>query len=193
MKKLLFVLITLSIFMSACSNKEVKEEKRELTPIANKTYKDYPDWVLQPDYENGVAAVGQAKIGSAGLAFAKQEALAVARGELARIIEVQVDDMFKSYVNSVGLGGEDGVEKVSTSISKQVASVSLKGSEQKDLWISKDNEIFILVGISYENLKKETLNTVKTTLNNDEALWQEFKAKKAQDELESAVNNKFKK
>jgi hypothetical protein len=64
MKKLLFVLITLSIFMSACSNKEVKEEKRELTPIANKTYKDYPDWVLQPDYENGIAAVGQAKIGS---------------------------------------------------------------------------------------------------------------------------------
>ncbi len=187
MKKLLFVLITLSIFMSACSNKEVKEEKRELTPIANKTYKDYPDWVLQPDYENGIAAVGQAK------AFAKQEALAVARGELARIIEVQVDDMFKSYVNSVGLGGEDGVEKVSTSISKQVASVSLKGSEQKDLWISKDNEIFILVGISYENLKKETLNTVKTTLNTDEALWQEFKAKQAQDELEAAVNNKFKK
>lgn len=193
MRKIGLVMVILSLFLVACKNKEVKEEKRKLVPIENKSYKDYPNWVLQPDYANGIAAVGQAKIGAAGLAFAKQEAMAIARGELARIIEVQVDDMFKSYVNSVGIAGQDGIEKVSTSISKQVASVSLSGSEQKDLWISKDNEIFVLVGISYENLKKESLNAVKTTLANDEALWQEFKAQKAQQELEAAVNNKFKK
>lgn len=191
MKKLGLILMILSLFLVSCKNKEVKEEKRELTPIENKTYKEYPNWVLQPDYENGISAVGQAKVGAAGLAFAKQEAMAVARGELARIIQVQVDDMFKSYVNTVGLAGQDGIEKVSTSISKQVASVSMSGSVQKDLWISKDNEIFILVGISYEDLKKETLNTIKTTLNNDQALWQEFKSQKAQQELEAAVNNKF--
>lgn len=191
MKKLGLILMILSLFLVSCKNKEVKEEKRELTPIENKTYKEYPNWVLQPNYENGISAVGQAKVGAAGLAFAKQEAMAVARGELARIIQVQVDDMFKSYVNTVGLAGQDGIEKVSTSISKQVASVSMSGSVQKDLWISKDNEIFILVGISYEDLKKETLNTIKTTLNNDQALWQEFKSQKAQQELEAAVNNKF--
>lgn len=192
MKKVMLILMSITLFIVGCSNKEIKEEKRELTTIENKTFKEYPKWVLQPDYANGIGAVGQSKIGTAGMAFAKQEALAMARGELARMVEVQVDDMFKSYVNSVGLSGELGVEKVSTSVSKQVASVSLKGSEQKDLWISKDNEIFVLVGISYDNLKKDTIATVNSTLQNDEALWQEFKAKKAQDELEAAVNNKFK-
>ncbi len=193
MKKILFLVLSISLLFVSCKNKEAKEEQRELTPIEAKVYKDYPEWVFQPDYKGGIAAVGQSKIGAAGLSFARQEALAMARSELARMIEVKVDDMFKTYVNSVGVSGELGVEKVSTAVSRQVASVSLKGSKQIDTWINKDNtEIFVLVAVSNDDLKRETLTTVKSTLGSDEALWQEFKAKKAQDELEAAVNKTFK-
>lgn len=193
MKKTLLTLSLLTLFLVGCGNKEVKEEKQKVTPVETKAYKDYPDWVFQPDYKGGIAAVGQAKVGQAGLAFARQEALAMARGELSRMIEVQVDDMFKNYVNSVGVGGQDGVEKVSTSISRQVSSVAIQGSKQVNYWMNKEGtEVYVLVAVANDDLKKQTLDTVKTTLGNDQALWQEFKSQKAQDELDAAVNKKFK-
>ena len=193
MKKTLLTLSLLTLFLVGCGNKEVKEEKQKVTPVETKAYKDYPDWVFQPDYKGGIAAVGQAKVGQAGLAFARQEALAMARGELSRMIEVQVDDMFKNYVNSVGVGGQDGVEKVSTSISRQVSSVAIQGSKQVNYWMNKEGtEVYVLVAVANDDLKKQTLDTVKTTLGNDKALWQEFKSQKAQDELDAAVNKKFK-
>lgn len=193
MKRILLLLTMVTLLLVGCSNKEKKEEKRDLTPIETKAYKDVPSWVFQPDYKGGIAAVGQAKVGAAGMSFARQEALAMARGELSRMIEVQVDDMFTSYVNSVGVSGEYGVEKVSTAVSKQVASVSIKGSKQVDFWMNKEGtEVYVLVAVSNEDVKRETLTTVKSTLGSDQALWQEFKAKKAQDELEAAVDKKFK-
>ena len=73
-KKLVILMIALGI-LSACSNKEPKEEKREITPIKSAQYKKLPDWVLQPEYSKGIAAIGQAKIGQAGLSFAKQKLL----------------------------------------------------------------------------------------------------------------------
>ena len=159
MKKTLLTLSLLSLFLIGCGNKEVKEEKQKVTPVEAKVYKDYPDWVFQPDYKGGIAAVGQAKIGQAGLAFAKQEALANGRSELARMIEIQVDDMFKNYVNAVGVGGQDGVEKVTTSVTKQVSSVAIKGSKQVNFWINKENtEVFVLVAVSNEDLKRQTLD-----------------------------------
>ena len=124
-KKLVILMIALGI-LSACSNKEPKEEKREITPIKSAQYKKLPDWVLQPEYSKGIAAGGQAKRGQAGLSFAKTEALANARNELARQIGVQVDNMFTSYVNTTGIGTNQTLEKVATDVSKQVASVSLK-------------------------------------------------------------------
>lgn len=193
MKKSLLTLSLLVLFLIGCGNKEVKEEKQKVTPIETKAYKDYPDWVFQPDYKGGIAAVGQATVGQAGLAFARQEALAMGRAELARMIQVQVDDMFKNYVNSVGVGGQDGVEKVTTSVSKQVASVAIQGSKQVNYWMNKEGtEIYVLVAVSNDDLKKQTLDVAKSTLGSDQAAWQEFKSKKAQDELEAAVDKKFK-
>ena len=133
-----------------------QEEKREITPIKNAEFKNLPDWVLQPSYSKGIAAVGEAKIGEAGLAFAKTEALANARNELARQIQVEVDNMFTSYTNVVGAGDNQLVEKVATDVSKQVASVSLKGSKQLNIWISEKNEIYVLVGVDNSVLNEQT-------------------------------------
>ncbi len=185
-KKLLILSILLSILVG-CSNNETKEEKREITPIKNAEFKNLPDWVLQPSYSKGIAAVGEAKIGEAGLAFAKTEALANARNELARQIQVEVDNMFTSYTNVVGAGDSQSVEKIATDVSKQVASVSLKGSKQLNIWISEKNEVYVLVGVDNSVLNEQT----KAALNS-KAFYQEFNAKNAQEELSQEVDKKFK-
>ena len=152
----------------------------------------YPNWVMNPTVEDGISAVGSAKMGAAGLSFARTEATANARDGLARQLEIKVNNMFKSYTNSVGVGGQDGVDKVATNVSKQVASKVLTNSKQINMWISPEKEVYILVAIKKEDTVapiKETIN--KTTMQNDKALWQEFKSQKSQDELDASINNMF--
>ena len=187
MKKRLALLSVLLLLAAGCSTNETKEEKREVTPIKNDEFKNLPDWILQPTYSKGIAAVGEAKIGAAGLAFAKTEALANARNELARQIQVEVDNMFTSYTNVVGTGDSQSVEKVASEVSKQIASVSLKGSKQLNIWISEKNEVYVLVGVDNSVLNEQTKVAIS-----DKALYQEFKAKNAQEELAQEVDKKFK-
>ena len=95
--------------------------------------------------------------------------------------------MFTSYTNVVGTGDSQSVEKVATDVSKQVASVSLKGSKQLNIWISEKNEVYVLVGVDNSVLNEQTKAAIS-----DKALYQEFKAKNAQEELSQEVDKKFK-
>jgi hypothetical protein len=192
MKKLSLVLALIAIFaFGACTGSQEKAEpvveKEVVDPMAG-----YPAWILDPNVEDGLGAVGSAYIGAAGVQFARQEALANARDELARQVSVKVQNMFKSYTNSIGLGGRDGVEKVATNVSKQVANQTLKGSRQKELWISPDKELFVQVIIPNEILKEEAKAVIENETpvgTSDRALWQEFKAKNAQAELDAAIDS----
>jgi hypothetical protein len=192
MKKISILLALLALVaFGACSGSQKKTEpmveQEVVDPMAG-----YPAWILDPNVEDGLGSVGSAFIGAAGMQFARQEALANARDELARQVSVKVQNMFKSYTNSIGLGGRDGVEKVATNVSKQVSNQTLKGSRQKELWISPDKELFVQVVIPNEILEDEARKAVESQTpigTSDRALWQEFKAKNAQAELDSAIDS----
>lgn len=185
MKKILILLAILSLVaITGCSSAEKKSDGGQQT---SGELSKFPAWVINPSYEDALAAVGSAKIGKAGMSFARQQAMANARDQLALSVEVKVNTMFKSYVNSVGLGGEDGVDAIATSVSKQVASQTIRGSIQKEMAVI-DNELYVLVVIDNSKLKEETIKTVNTSMENERALWQEFKADQGQKELEAAVN-----
>lgn len=182
MKKVQILLVVmLLVVASACSN----NEKKVNGPMAQ-----YPSWVMSPKTSDGIAAVGSAKIGPAGMSFARQEAMAQARDELARQMQVKVNNMFKSYTSAVGLAGADGVDKVATNISKQIASETLVGSEQENSWISPEKELFLLVTISSESLKngaKKAINNKVPTTANERALWQQFKSEQGQAALDAEI------
>jgi hypothetical protein len=50
-----------------------------------------------------------------------------------------------------------------------------------------DGTIFVLVGLDETALRKDTENAVKTSMNNDQAAWQQFKAQKGQDEMANDI------
>ncbi|OQY10829.1 MAG: hypothetical protein B6I28_00115 [Fusobacteriia bacterium 4572_132] len=190
MKKNVGVVVLGGILLSTlggCGSAPVQQNVVQEQPQSQ-----YPSWVMNPAVEDGIAAVGSAKMGAAGLSFARTEAMANARDELARQLEIKVNNMFKSYTSSVGVGGQDGVDKVATNVSKQVASKVLTNSKQIDMWISPEKEVYILVAIKKEDTVAPIKETVNSTMQNDKALWQEFKSQKAQDELDASVNNMFK-
>ena len=150
---------------------------------------DAPSWVLDGggSIEGGSAAVGSARIGNAGMNFARTEALANARDELARQLSLKVKNMVKNFTQTTGIGDDETVDKVSSQVSKQVANQTLNGSKQKDTWISPSSNLYVLVVIDSSSLKNAIKNSVKTSFKNEQALWQQFQAKKGHDELDKEI------
>jgi ribosomal protein S20 len=188
MKSLLtkvFMIAIASVMIAGCGGKEA-------TPTGmGDEFANAPEWVLNPVVDGKLAAVGSAKIGAAGLQFARTEAAANGRDELARTISVKVNNLVKNFTQVTGVGDDQVAEKVSSQVSKQVASQVLNGSTQRGLWKSPSNELFLLMVLDSEAVKTAVKNNVQTSYKNDKALWQQFQAQKANQELDKEVEKAF--
>lgn len=185
MKKLLLLLVAL--FMVGCSNSKTIANQTVSQPNTQNAYSAQPEWILMPEVEGATAAVGSAKIGKAGLQFARTQALLSARAELARTIEIKVKDLTKSYTNVVGVGENEAVEAVATNVSKSVASQTLKGSKQMNVYISPSNELFVLVAVPNSDLKQDIKSNLINELQSEAKLYQEFKADQGFKELDAEI------
>lgn len=136
-KKVVLMLEILTIFpmiIIGCgtAKKEIKETKVQEQGLTQE-FANAPKWVLDSSAEKGLGAVGSAKAGKAGMQFARTEALANGRDELARMISVKVSNMIKSFSQVTGVEDDQAIDKVSSQVSKQITSEVLSGSRQKDM------------------------------------------------------------
>lgn len=184
MKKLL--LLGIAIFIMGCSNNSTQNVAQS-TQISKGGNTGLPQWVLMPEVEGATAAVGSAKIGKAGIQFARNQALLAARAELARTVEIKVKDLTKNYTNVVGVGDQETVEMVASNVSKSVANQSLKGSKQMDIFISPTNELYVLVAVPNAELKEEIKSDFINELQSEAKLYQEFKADQGFKELDAEI------
>ena len=156
---------------------------------------DAPSWVCDggATMEGGLFAVGSAAPNPLGIGFQRTEATAAARDALARQISVKVKNMFKQFQATTGIGDAQTAEKATQNVSKQVAAQTLAGSKVMKTWISpKTRTMYVLVGMpDPKAVQQQVKQAVKTTFKNDQALWQEFKAKKADEALDAAVDKEF--
>ena len=184
-KSFLIGIVSIALLVG-CSSKKPQPIEEKCVIDGSKA----PTWVCNggSDLKGGVFAVGSAEKSPLGFNFQREEAMAAARDALAREIEVKVKNMFKTYLSSTGVKENQTAERVVTNVSKQISKQVLRNSKLLKTWISKNGTMYVLVGIDKNSLK----NNIKTTFKNDEALWQEFKAKKAQEELEYQIDKEFK-
>jgi len=194
MKKILFSSAIIAAMMfTGCgtSNKSISLPKKAMQCQIEGA--NAPLWVCSggENMTGGVFAVASAQKTPLGINFQRQEAMAAARDEIARQISLKVKNMFKSYMSSTGVGNAQTAERVATSVSKQLSYQVLQGSKLLKTWISPKGTMFVLVGMK-KSIKKALKEATKTTFKNNQALWQEFKAKKAQEELDAEINKEFK-
>lgn len=150
----------------------------------NDEFKDAPAWVLMPVVEGSVSSVGSAaKNAGNDISFQRNEAMADARDNIARQIEVSVGNMFKSFKSSTGAGKDGTFDKAVESVSKQIANQTLRGTVQKGVWISRSGTMYVLVAIDTKSVIAAANENAKTSFKNDEAMYQKFLAQKAQEEL----------
>jgi len=186
--KLALSALSVLLLLSGCSSK-----KPEPTFTCQIDGTQAPDWVCNgaANMKDGIYAVGSAPKSPLGFSFQREEAMAVARDEIARKLNLKVKNLLKRYYSSTGTVDNQTAERVVTSVSKQLTKQTLKGSKLVKTWISPKGTMFVLMGMNNEDVKNSLKNAVRSTYKNDEALWQEFKAKKAQEELEYQIDKEF--
>ncbi len=154
-----------------------------------------PEWIDNPPTEGGISAVGDAKVGAAGRGFAKNEAAALGRDEIARQLGVKVNNMIKSFVQVTGVGDDQSTDKATSQVSKQVSSQLLSGSKiTKTFQDRETNTMYVLVVLDPQSIasaKTAMKEAVKTSYKNDKALWQQFQAQKADQSLDKEIEKEF--
>jgi hypothetical protein len=99
--------------------------------------------------------------------------------------------MLKNFTQVTGIGDDEVVDAVSASVSKQVTSQSLSGTRQSAIWESPCSEVYVLLAADPVTIQGAIKDGVTSSYMNDNALWQQFQAQKAQDELDAAIMQEF--
>jgi hypothetical protein len=147
-----------------------------------------PAWTCDEPVEGvEVSAVGIQEKTAAGLQFQKDQATAAARVVLAQQMRVHVTNMIKQFAEVTGAGTAETVDKVNTSVSRLITNETLDGSRVFRSAVSPSGSLYVLVGFDPKLAARKTEDLIKTSMGNDRALWQQFKAKQAQDELAAAI------
>ncbi|KAF0206215.1 MAG: hypothetical protein FD173_375 [Gallionellaceae bacterium] len=184
---LLFSVVALGLV--ACGASPVKEAPKKVADcVFPNTQEAAPGWICDEPVEGVVvSAVGSAEKTAAGIEFMKNMAATAARVQLAQRMKVQVANMVKQYVETTGAGKDESVDKVNTSVTKQITNETLVGTRIFKSRQGPDGTMYVLVGLDEASAQKLTESAVKTSMNNDRALWQKFQAGKSQDEMAAAI------
>lgn len=196
MKKNIFSLSAMALtfaVMSGCGGKEVVQQPVVDTFIEHCEYAAgvrAPEWYCNPTIEGGMAAVGEAKANVAGdNNMQRTMAMANARDALARQTQVKVQNLLTNWSRATGAGEDQTYEANFENVSRQVSQQTLEGSRQLKRWVAPDRTLILLVGMSDSASIK---NNVKTSLRNEEALWQQFQSKQSLEELDKQIDAEFK-
>lgn len=180
--------IAITLFLSACGS-DVKEDHPDCM-FPDDRSAAAPGWICDEPVEGvEVSAVGVAEKSAAGHSFMKNMAATDARVQLAQAMRVHVQNMVKQYAETTGEADSETVDKVNTSVTKQITDETLVGTKIFKILNSPNGALYVLLGMDASVAAQATENALKTSMGNDSALWQQFKAEKGQDELASSIAN----
>jgi hypothetical protein len=189
MKKTNYVLATsavLSLVLAGCAS--TPKETPSMPPLLM-----LPAWVANPSIEDGIASA-ECVPWSGDMSLDRAEAVAKARADLAKQIEIKVKAMDKTYARKVKTTGGISTGGVFETVSKQVTNRNLNASQVNKVdvvQINNTDHLCAMVVFGREASRRlfdDILNNTQVAQQfspQDEAvLWEEFKAYKAQQELD---------
>jgi hypothetical protein len=179
------VVIALAISGCGSSPKQVEAPECVFPDAPNSAA---PAWICDAPVEGvALSAVGYAQKSKAGNSFMKKIATADGRVQLAQTFKTHVQNMIKLYAESTGAADDETVDQVNTSVSKLITNETLVGSRLIKSRVSPAGGLFVLIGLDSANVQQAAKESIQTSMRNEQALWQQFKAKKAQDELAADI------
>ncbi len=183
-------LVLMVILLTGCSGSDEIKQAEPDCVFPDSPSTSAPGWICdEPVAGIEVSAVGVAEKTAAGHSFMKSMAATDARVQLSQSMQVHVQNMVKQYAETTGAADAETVDKVNTSVTKQITDATLVGTKIYKTRTSPNGTLYVLLGMDESMTATATQNVLKTSMNNDNALWQQFKAQKGQDELAAAIAN----
>lgn len=153
-----------------------------------------PQWVLNPVIEDGLAASDCVKF-SGNFSTDRKMATANARVALAQQISIKVKALDKTYTNRTDSNEDTTVGSTFSSVSKQITDQKLAGSRliKSDVVKILGKEQFCAMVTLSPNSTKDLFDSIvsesgkKVNPQDEKFLYQEFKAFKAESELEKEI------
>ncbi|MDQ7068890.1 MAG: LPP20 family lipoprotein [Sulfurimonas sp.] len=173
-----------------CGGETPKPEEQAVTTFGCKQENvPAPKWTCVPMVEGAYAGVGIAQKSKAGMSHMRRVAVMNGRADLATQIKVQVKTRMKGFTETTGAGDSETVDQLTTAVDDQLAKVDLAGSKAVDSWQAPSGALYLLVTVPEDYINSTVKATAKTSLKNDNALWQKFQASKAFDSMDEALAN----
>ena len=191
MRRLSFVTMCIGLALMIVEGGCNRNAKKIDNEALQKEFKNAPKWVLSGGKDDMFSAVGSARIGKGGLQFARTEAMAYGRGELARQVAVKVRGLVNSFVQQTGIGNDQALDSFSRQVSKLVTDEVLSGSRQEDIWISPSSDVYVLMILDKDAVQASVRRQVVAGYQQDSAAWQQFQAKRGNEELEREIEKAF--
>lgn len=174
---------TAATLMVACSSNEPAPVVADCL-FADGSNQPAPLWVCGGPVEGvDLTAVGYADKSAAGPNFMKQMAATAARVELAQTMKVEVQNMIKQYAETTGTADDETVDQVNSSTTKQITKQDLQGSKIYMQMPTPSGGMVVLVGLDADTVTQIAEQALKTSMNNEKALWQKFQSQKSFDEM----------
>ena len=187
MKKYI-LLILLALLVFSCSSKEAEKDQSGIG------LEEFPSWVIDPQVEGGIAA-SECLVYSGNISVDKAQLTAQARATLSKQIQVRVSALDKTYLDRTDAAGKTVVGSTFSSTSRQLADQNLIGSR-----LTKLSRIAIggqenLCGMIVLNPEKSRelfeeiieLSDRGVDPQDEDILYQEFKAHRAQQDLDKLL------
>lgn len=181
-------LLAASVLLVACSSTPEKSTPTPSCIFADGSNKAAPDWVCgAPISGFDLFAVGYSDKSDAGPNFMKQMAATAARAELAQVLSLEIQNMIKQYAETTGTGDLETVDRVNTSVTKQVTDQKLVGSKIVRQMPTPSGGMIVLVALDPTGVEQISKDVLRTSMDNDRALYQQFKAEQGFDELADEI------
>jgi len=177
--------LSLALGLAACSGSPEKEAILS---------GNYPSWIDKPVVADGIAE--SACVSSSGnMTLDKKRATANARAMIAQSIETRIKAMDKTYQRVTESEQEMTSGSTFESVSKQVTEQSLNGTKAVEsgyFRINDKSQYCVMVAFGQQETKavfEQALKAANTPLSptSERAMYEEFRAYKAQEELEQSL------
>lgn len=147
-----------------------------------------PQWVCSPQIADGLAAIGEGRPNPANdRNLQRRQAVANARQNLAEEMSIKVQSMLTDWTRSTGAGSAQTYEANLENVTRQVSNQALQGSRQMNQWFAPDGTLVVLVGMPQQQIG----DSIRTSLRNSEALYQQFSSQKALESLDEWIDKEF--
>jgi hypothetical protein len=158
------VFVSSGIILSGCASQPVTPTA--IDTVMKNEFIGAPDWVTKDcalyikDNKKicGVGSIG----GTRNPSLARTTAVARARTEIARTLQTRVTAMLKDYQATTSGGEYFGKyasdEQHVVDVSKQITNMTISGTVQKEIWVSKNGIYYVLVTLDIEKFKNIVQN-----------------------------------